>query len=311
MIGLNFVILTLGYLMFPFQGRRPNRGRGRGNQMNVPNLSNQTLREEFSERRIMNMVNQRVRIATSGNIFTPSITPTIITVQPWNHVNLRIYVKLAATSLSYTVEKVWQALATQVGMYKDAAALQTKTFMPMDLRFQAIQAWDIAGSNIPGIVRLFPINFETQQEMLIAESIGQKNMWARIGYRWPNNLANFTHSSTVHKDNIVFQIDGTDSTFLEIHLTVLWKGANSVELKTVPVYVDSKDEDAVMRVSGQICAIDNDDNQASKIKADRNEIEIKDLHATITAQQRTIEKMMKEFNEDIISIESDEATAVT
>lgn len=234
--------------MFPGYGsRRTFRGRGRGSQLNAPNVSNTTLRDRDLERRIVGYVNNRIHSVTHGQRFEPPLTPPQFSTQPWNSAVVRVRGTFSSTNATYSVEKIWKALAGQIGLYYDSSAFQSGHFVPCDLRIQKIMAWTLSTS-ISGIVRIFPYNFQDAVELAVLDSVGQKNMYATVGYVWPASLQNHVLSSTTSKSTTVFVIDGSDNVSVEIHITVLWKSVHNAELKQIYAQVSTYDPEAVQRI---------------------------------------------------------------
>lgn len=190
-----------------------------------------------SAREIERLITRKVERLTRGSVFKPSPSPPEFDYQPWNSATIR-YLEKVSKRVSITTDQLYELLSHQVGAYVQNGTVYTKC--NIEWKLQSVAAWDIENDNQHGFIRLLPINFITKrnsntQELANPSSMGQKNMYPCVGYRYPVDHQNFVIyspnvSSSETKYNVCI-IDVTDNTTVEAHFKVLWRCAQTSEIK--------------------------------------------------------------------------------
>lgn len=193
--------------MFPRNNTRVNTNRNR----NLRGQNNNRIN-----------ITEQIKRFVNGQTLVPQEQPPVFVSQPWN--NIQLIMRKASVTKSYkvTMPEILYFLRGQAGFNFDAAHF--------DLRIKAIKVWATDNNSS---MSLFPLDFtheapDNKIELCRIDSNYMKNMYARAGYRWPSHLCNLT-LSTVSSANSIAQIV-TNSTRLEIHLDILWKGAETASL---------------------------------------------------------------------------------
>jgi len=209
--------------------RRSRRGpvNGTPNSGSIPGKSNNVSR----------LVNQRVNALLNGRSFRPTLMPPTFSTQPWNTVIIRHQVNLSPGFTTVTHTQLVAALAKQCGLYSKTGT-ETKD-INIELRYLSVSAWLLTESI--GFLRLLPLDLATAHyssktsEMANVDSMGQKNMYPASGYVWPSSQQNLTWLSE-NKQSVII-LDGTPSNICELHVKVLWRGAEGSDIQLIPTSV--------------------------------------------------------------------------
>lgn len=169
-------------------------------------------------------VTEQVRRMLSGQVLVPSELPPSFPAQPWNNMTVIIRKQVSAKVYNLTPAELLYFLKSQAGF-------NGCTEVHFDFRIKQIRAW--ATSNDATYLVIYAVDFSHDTtsnavELARIDSNAMRNMYARVGYRWPSHLQNTTLSTASSKSKIAQLV--TDSTTLEIHLDINWRGAESAVL---------------------------------------------------------------------------------
>lgn len=178
-----------------------------------------------------------------GGPLVPSVEPPVITSQPWNSAII-MYQASSTNTISYvTLLDIKTKMLNQMGFSK-LINLKTNVqgnppvtdYINFDLRIQGLSMW--AFSNVHLMIQ--PLDFTSSTgnvELARVESHAQKNMYARVGYSYPYHISGTPISTSSDAKLAAFVTSSASD--VELHLRVLWKGADTglAVKKTVFDYV--------------------------------------------------------------------------
>lgn len=166
-------------------------------------------------------VHEQIKRMVNGQIVVPSEYPPTFASQPWNNITL-IMRKTVSSTYTISQSEILYFLKGQAG-FNDVT-------VNFDYRVKSIKAWAITEGSA---LSMFPMDFAhdtagNKIELCRIDSNAMKNMYARVGYRWPSHLQNLTLSTASTKASLV--VINTNATELEIHFEILWRGAETASL---------------------------------------------------------------------------------
>lgn len=157
----------------------------------------------------------------TGGRFIPTEMPPVIVTQPWNSATVMFQRNTSSVLNFTTFGDLKKQMRVQLGF--TTAAVETLDF---DVRIESISMW--ANADKVHIV-LYPANFimSNAVEFSRVESHGQKNMFARVGFRFPAHIS-ATPMSTSYSSNVnICGHVSTATSLCEMHIKILWKGAST------------------------------------------------------------------------------------
>jgi len=125
--------------------------------------------------------------------------------------------------ISVKISDIRTALKSQAG-FTNVADIDNANGknVHFDLRFKTYSAWAIDGK----ATALFPMDLlNSKAELCRIDSNPQKNMYARVGYKLPLAQASVTHSTFSQPNVVVLVLH--NATEYELHINLLWKGADT------------------------------------------------------------------------------------
>lgn len=185
------------------------------------------------ERRRPRSVQFRASVDTAfrGKRFQPTLMPSQFTSQPWNNATIRI--KLTQAQLSAAANYLQSATIIDIAQKQLGLIADTKA-LSIEFRIQKFSAWAIGGEAL----RILPIDFvngASTSELIVLDSMAQKNMYACVGYQYPMSHQVKVINSAKTSINIMYiESDNT----VEIHLNVLWRPSNQGKLISGYEYVN-------------------------------------------------------------------------
>lgn len=158
-----------------------------------------------------------------GHKFVPSEMPPTFIAQPWNNMTLILREKRAAPLL-IKVSDLRIALQAQCGFSNVPFAADTNkvTNVHFDIRIKGVSVWAIDSKPFS----LLPMDLlNSKAELCRIDSNPQKNMYARAGYKFPLAQSSVTISTFTQPTVVILNLQNANE--YEIHLNVLWKGADT------------------------------------------------------------------------------------
>lgn len=169
-----------------------------------------------------------------GAKFLPSEMPPSFVAQPWNNIVLIIR-KRQSPPIQITIADVRTALQAQSGFTNVPVGKDEKVNVHFDLRFKSYSVWAIDSKPMS----MLPMDLlNNKAELCRIDSNPQKNMYARAGYRLPLAQSSVTYSTFAQSNVVVLNLQ--NSTEYEIHINLLWKGADTSLPSLSYVYPDHK-----------------------------------------------------------------------
>nr|UCR92559.1 MAG: hypothetical protein [Chaq-like virus] len=168
---------------------------------------------------------RNVRSRTQSNIqggkYIPSEMPPVITSQPWNPCTVMFQTNASSTLSFIKFSDLKSRMKTQLGFNNTPADR-----IDFDIRIESFSLWAVADK-----VHLvaYPTDFLSNSgvELSRIESHSQRNMYARIGYRFPSHLYITPLSTSGASNRNILGFVSSAATSLEVHVRVLWKGADT------------------------------------------------------------------------------------
>lgn len=161
----------------------------------------------------------QLRQAISGMIFSPSEMPPSYCGQPYASITLII--RDNTKNFVLNVASIRRNLCYQAGFAdKD---------VHFDFRLQSIAAWGMGATTLTCFPKDYIHGKDGAVEITRIDSNGMKNMYPRIGFRYPiahQSLNLSTSRDTGQKETQLCEFI-TDSGSLEVHAKILWRGADS------------------------------------------------------------------------------------
>lgn len=195
-----------------------NRSGGNFNNSNNSNNSNRRRRRVVNIHRQMN-----------GHTYTPSDHPPVVSTAPWSQTTIR-YRPDPKDHMWIKGADVREAFACQLGFAdKTGIALPDVHF---EFKMQSIAVW-LLGEGLLQVQPLDVVANDGSREYARLESFTVKNMYAKVGYVYPITAQNYVVST---KTQVALAYVSSTPVQLEVHLRVLWRGANAASLKLVHVY---------------------------------------------------------------------------
>lgn len=156
----------------------------------------------------------------SGFKYTPSEMPPVITSQPWNSVVVMFQVTSSTELQSLTLLDLKKKMRIQLGFNKVLEAN-----IEFDVRLESISMWAVADKTH---LVMFPADYTRTDniELSRVESHAQRNMYARVGFRFPAHISATPMSTRSTTKTVLGYVSSVSST-CEIHVKLMWKGADT------------------------------------------------------------------------------------
>lgn len=183
---------------------------------------------------INNNSNKNIMRELNGHKFMPPEMPPVLIGQPWNNMTLILRITGAAQDHKIVLENIRVALRSQTGFNNVPDQSASSTSCHFDVRIKALSVWGTDGNSIS----VLPMDLISNNcELTRIDSNAQKNMYARVGYKLPLAQSSITMATARTKDKVVLILSGASS--YEVHMNVLWKGADTAFPKKVFEYPPS------------------------------------------------------------------------
>lgn len=179
--------------------------------------------------------NTRLMRELNGHKLLPPETPPVFVGQPWNNITVILRIKAEGSDHKITVEDLRVALRAQAGFNNVPDNTTTTTLLHFDFRVKSILAWATDGHSMC----MMPMDIIADTtELVRIDSNAQRNMYARAGYKLPLAQSSMTVSTARSSKKIICILLGANS--YEVHMNLLWKGADTALPKSSFTYPPSK-----------------------------------------------------------------------
>lgn len=194
---------------------RRNIQRWRGGTNTAASSRSTNNSNSGSTRNIMRELN--------GHKLIPPETPPVFVGQPWNNLTLILRIKSSSNQeTKILVEQVRVALRAQTGFNNVPDAPKSAGACHFDIRIKSMNVWAIDSQSMT----LMPMDLiVSESELTRIDSNVQKNMFARAGYKLPLAQSSITLATAKVPSKVILILLG--SAAFEVHINLLWKGADS------------------------------------------------------------------------------------
>lgn len=170
-----------------------------------------------------------------GQKFLPTEMPPSFVSQPWNNIQLILRKRVSTSLQKITIDDMRLGLRAQCGFSNVPDSKESSNSnVHFDIRVKNISVWATDGNPMS----LFPMDtFNATTELCRIDSNPQRNMYARAGYKLPLAQSSRTFSSYRDGATAVFSVVGAAA--YEIHISLLWKGADTAMPTLQYVYPES------------------------------------------------------------------------
>lgn len=162
-----------------------------------------------------------LRRSIVGESYIPSEVPPVVTGQPWNPATLMFKMSLSPSgNADYKFLKLKEVIMNQLGFANTPPAN-----INFDVRIQSVAIWIDNGS-----VVFTPADFLSYSlaELARIDSYPMKNMYARVGYRYPLHLQSTTLTTkNTNVNPILWGIAVSVATSAQFAVNILWKGSET------------------------------------------------------------------------------------
>lgn len=179
--------------------------------------------------------NARLMRELNGHKLLPPETPPVFVGQPWNSITVILRITADGSDQKITVEDLRVALRAQTGFNNVPDTVTTTQLLHFDFRVKNILAWATDGHSMC----MMPMDIIADTtELVRIDSNAQRNMYARAGYKLPLAQSSMTISTARSPKKVICILLGANS--YEVHLNLLWKGADTALPKSSFTYPPSK-----------------------------------------------------------------------
>lgn len=154
-----------------------------------------------------------------GGTFRPPIVPQVYSLTPFNTVLIRLR-ESAKSPWNISIGDVHAVMTKQLGF----TGINFTGDGGFEVRFMSIMVWNITDGNSDLTVAVRDPSGTASTELARVDSMGMKNMYARIGFNYPISISSCVYHSVKDGNKQIASIYATRPGY-EVHLKIMWRGA--------------------------------------------------------------------------------------
>lgn len=154
-----------------------------------------------------------------GGTFKPPIVPQVFSLTPFNQVIIRLR-EAAKVPWNLSIGDIHVVMTKQLGF----TGINFTGDGGFEFKLISIMVWNVVDSNSDLTVAVRDPSGTISTELSRVDSMGMKNMYARVGYNYPISVSSCVYHSVKDASKPLASVYATRPGY-EVHVKILWRGA--------------------------------------------------------------------------------------